>query len=269
MTVDDRDKDRRRPLALVTGASSGIGQAFVDLLASKGYDVVAVARTLAPIEDQAARLKADHGASIFAVGLDLTQPDAAESLVGRVKSTGKPLQLLINNAGFGVVGAFADLDRREQLAMIDLNARVVADLIHVFLPDLKTTRGGIINVASLSALMPMPYMAIYGATKSFVLTFSKLLRKELKSDGVRVTALCPGYTSSAFHKRAGVDKISLPKLLPKQTSKEVAERGYRAWSRGRAVVVTGVFNKLSAIMAKPLQPVMNLVGKEASKRING
>lgn len=220
-----------RPLALVTGASTGIGYAFVKLLAQEGYDIIAVARHTEPLEILKEPLADLCGARLFPLSLDLTESGAAERLQLAVSEQGCGLELLINNAGFGTIGAFAERVTQEQLSMIDLNLRVVAELSHAFLPELLDAKGGIINVSSLSAFAPMPYMTVYGASKSFVLTFSKMLHHELKPKGICVTALCPGYTESAFHDRAGVSKIKLPSLLPKQTADTVARAGFLAWKK--------------------------------------
>ena len=257
-----------RPLALVTGASTGIGYAFVKLLAQEGYDVIAVARSIEPLLALKEPLEALCGAALFPLSLDLTSPEAAQELSAKVADQGRGLSLLINNAGFGTIGAFEAMERQDQLSMIDLNLRIVTELTHVFLPQLLQTKGGIINVASLSAFAPMPYMAVYGATKSYLLTFSKMLHHEVKPKGVIVTALCPGYTQSAFHERAGVSKVKLPRVLPKETADSVAQKGFQAWKKGRVVIVPGLVNKLTALLATPLAPLMRFVGKEADKRIN-
>jgi short-subunit dehydrogenase len=261
--------DKPRPLALVTGASSGIGHAFVELLAADGYDVITVARSMAPMREHAAALKAAHGAEVYPLALDLTSAGAVDEMRQQASALGRPVSLLVNNAGFGVLGAFAEKSHQDGVGMVELNTRALVDVTHAFLPDLLETRGGLINVASLSAYMPMPWMSVYSASKAFALTFTRMLRVELKPQGVTVTALCPGYTTSAFHIRAGVDKVDLPAMMPMQSPQTVAEAGYRAWQSGRGVVVPGIANKLAALTARFIQPLINLLGAEANRRVNG
>lgn len=268
MKQDDTQSDTTRPLALVTGASTGIGRAFVALLAREGYDIIAVARSGEAMEEHGAELSTALGTSLTALALDLTVPGATDEVEEAVIADGRQLSLLVNNAGFGALGAFEEKVRADQLGMIDLNNRVVVDLTHRFIPHLIATQGGIINVASLSAYMPMPYLAIYSATKAFVKVFTKMLAIELSGKGVRITAVCPGYTTTQFHARAGVDQVGVPGFVPKQSSQSVAAQGYRAWQRGKTVVVTGWANKMTAWTAWGLQPVFNLVGRIANQRVN-
>lgn len=257
-----------RPLALVTGASTGIGRAFVALLARDGYDIIAVARSREPMEAQGVELARDHGASLTALVLDLTAPEATDKVYEAVECDGRRLSLLVNNAGFGVLGAFDAKPRADALGMVTLNTSVVVDLTHRFLPDLVATRGGVINVASLSAYMPMPWLTVYSATKSFVKIFTKMLAVEISAKGVRITAVCPGYTKTQFHARTGVDKVSVPGFVPMQSPEAVAAQGYRGWQRGKVIVVTGWANKLTACTAWLLQPVFNLIGRVANQRVN-
>ena len=171
------------------------------------------------------------------------------------------------SAGFGVVGAFHEAEVSDQIGMIDLNVRALAELTHLFLPELIVRRGGILNVASLSAFVPMPTMAIYGATKAFVLSFSKMLHDEVAPLGVRVTALCPGYTPTGFLARAGMGQVAVPKWVPGHSSEQVARIGLAGYDKGRAVVIVGFSNKLSALLARWLRPLMRLASKELSRRL--
>lgn len=257
-----------RPLALVTGASSGIGKAFVELLAREGFDLIAVARSGDAMKAHGAELAGAAGVRIDTLALDLTSAHAPGLVEEAVRQDGRPLSLLVNNAGFGILGSFADKDLADQVGMIDLNNRVMVELSHRFLPDLIKTGGGLINVASLSAWMPMPYLSVYSATKAFARVFTRMLAVELAGKGVRVTVVCPGYTTTRFHARAGVDKIKVPRIVPVQTSEAVAAEGYRGWRRGKTVVVTGRANKIAALTTRFIQPVLNLVGRQADRRIN-
>jgi hypothetical protein len=269
MTHGTNETNTSRPLALVTGASTGIGRAFVELLAGEGHDIIAVARSKEPMEAHGAELAQTCGASVTTLALDLTRDGAAEAVEEAVRRDGRPLCLLVNNAGYGVLGAFADKPRLEELGMMTLNNHVLVDLTHRFLPDLIRTRGGIINIASLAAWMPMPYLSVYSATKAFVKVFSKMLALEVKDKGVRVCAVCPGYTKTPFLERAGVDKVEIPRFVPMQTPQAVAAEGYGGWKRGRRVVITGRANRLTAYMAWGLQPVFNLIGRIADRRAGG
>ena len=153
-------------MALVTGASGGIGLALAELLAERGYDLILVARRAALLERIASDISAQYGCDVKCLVFDLQEPQAAGDLKRAVETLGFEIDLLVNNAGFGVVGAFHEAQASDQIGMIDLNVRALAELTHLFLPDLIARRGGILNVASLSAYVPMPTMAIYGATKS-------------------------------------------------------------------------------------------------------
>lgn len=257
-----------RPLAVVTGGSSGIGYAFVKELAGAGYDVIAVARHVEPLEALQTPLLTTTGARLTPLRLDLAVPDSHPALVEAVRAEGRPLALLVNNAGFGTLQAFADAPLEEQVAMLDVNLRAAFVLTRLFLPDLIATKGGIINTASLSAFSPLPYMSTYSATKAFLVSFSRTLHAELKPKGVTVTAVCPGYTRTAFHDRAGVSAVKVPWIVPAQSADQVARQGFAAYQRGKAVVVTGWPNKIAAALSGVLHPVMALVGREANRRVN-
>ncbi len=170
------------------------------------------------------------------VEADLAAPGAADSLVAEMERRGVRVTNLVNNAGFGLIGRAADLDRAEQLRMIDLNVRALTDLSLAFLPALRASRGGLMNVASMAAFYAGPGMATYYATKAFVLSFSQALAFEMKQEGVRVTALCPGPTKTEFFARAGVGDSPFGHM-PLASSMSVAEAGYKGFMRGKAVVV--------------------------------
>jgi len=225
---------------LITGASSGIGEAFARKLAARGRNVLLVARS----EDKLIALCNELGrlTSIRAqyVALDLQQPDAPLQLFEETKKRELEVEMLINNAGFGSMGEFAKLDLNRELDMIQLNVRSLVELTHRFLqPMRERRRGTIINVASTAGFQPVPYMATYAATKAFVLSFSEALWDENRVHGVHVMALCPGVTETNFFEAAGIDR---PPMRTVQTPEEVVETALRALNRKKSVVVSGWAN---------------------------
>jgi short-subunit dehydrogenase len=228
-----------RPVALVTGASMGIGEAFADALAARGYDLVLAARSTGALERIAERLRAAHGAAIENVTVDLSDVSTVEPLVARAEARFGRIDLLVNNAGFGAHGRFATLDAARQSEMIRLNVESLVALAHRVLPAMLARRsGGIINVASTAAFQPVPYMAVYGATKAFVLSFSEALHEEVRRSGVSVVALCPGATDTEFFDVAG-DDASVGK---RRDVRDVVRTGLNALDRNRAVAVDGFAN---------------------------
>jgi short-subunit dehydrogenase len=225
---------------LITGASSGIGEAFARKLAARGRNVLLVARS----EDKLIALCNELGrlTSIRAqyVALDLQQPDAPLQLFEETKKRELEVEMLINNAGFGSMGEFARLDLNRELEMIQLNVRSLVELAHRFLePMRERKRGTIINVASTAGFQPVPYMATYAATKAFVLSFSEALWDENRVHGVHVMALCPGVTETNFFEAAGIDR---PPMRTVQTPEEVVETALRALNRKKSLVISGWAN---------------------------
>lgn len=228
-------------VALVTGASAGLGVDFARQLAPKGYRLVLVARRKERIEALAAEL--GHAR---AVACDLSQPGAVATLMADLKAASETVSLLVNNAGFGLGGRFGDLDGARQRAMIDLNCGALVELVHAVLPDMRARKkGAILNVASTAAFQPGPGMAVYFATKAFVLSFSEALHEELKGEGIIVTALCPGPTATEFGQVAGFSgNGALDKLAAR--SEDVVRAGLDAVAARRAVVIPGLMNKAGA-----------------------
>lgn len=225
---------------LITGASSGIGEAFARKLAARGRNVLLVARS----EDKLIALCNELGrlTSIRAqyVALDLQQPDAPLQLFEETKKRELEVEMLINNAGFGSMGEFARLDLNRELEMIQLNVRAVVELTHRFLePMRERKRGTIINVASTAGFQPVPYMATYAATKAFVMSFSEALWDENRAHGVHVMALCPGVTETNFFEASGIDR---PPMRTVQTPEEVVETALRALNRKKSLVISGWAN---------------------------
>jgi short-subunit dehydrogenase len=232
-----------RPLALVTGASSGIGLAVARRLAVD-HDLVLVARSADKLAELAAALERDHGAAVRVVGADLGNPDGV-ARVAAALDAGRPVDVLVNNAGLGVFGEFAATRLDDELAMLALNVVALTALTKLVVPGMVARgRGRILNVASTAAFQPGPFMAVYFATKAYVLSFSEAIGAELEGSGVTVTALCPGPTASGFQAAAQMEssKLVSGKALP--TADEVAAAGVAAMQRGRRVAVVGVKNKL-------------------------
>lgn len=232
--------------ALITGASSGIGEAFARALAKPGDTLILVARSQGRLETLAAKLRADHGIAVEVIAADLSRAGSGSALAAEVAKRGLDVDLLINNAGFGSAGAFAKEDPARDAEMINLNVSAVVELAHAFLPAmLERGRGGILNVASVAGFQPTPNMAIYGATKAFVLSFSEALWAETRSRGVKVTALCPGPVDTPFFEATG--NPELRKAVPKNmfmTADQVARMALAALEAGQPVLVPGLTNKL-------------------------
>ena len=224
-----------RPRALVTGASSGIGEAFARALAARGQDLVLVARSAARLESLAAELGAAHGVHADVIVADLAEPSAADAIAAELAEREIEIGMLVNNAGFGSHGEFATLDGSRERDEIIVNAFAPVALTQALLPSMLARRhGAIINVASTAAFQPVPYMATYGATKAFVLSFSEALAEEVRSQGVLVVALCPGQTDTAFF-----ETIEDARIGRMRTTTQVVNTGLRALDRGQSVVIDG------------------------------
>jgi short-subunit dehydrogenase len=241
-----------RPVTLITGASAGIGVALAHVFAAHGHELVLIARREQRLAALADEIAAKGHPRPVVLPLDLAAAGVADRVGEALAARGLEPEIVVNNAGFGLVGEAATLDRAEQLAMIDVNVRALTDLSLAFVNSLERHRGGILNVASVAAFMPGPGMAVYYATKAYVLSFSEALHSELKPRGIRVTALCPGPVPTEFQARAGIAGDSYPSLLT-ESAQAVAEQGYRAVKDGRRMVVPGFANKVVTVLA-PLLP---------------
>ena len=229
-----------RPVALITGASAGLGVDFARQLSARGHRLVLVARRLDRMEALAAEL-----GNARAVAMDLAKPGAAARLLADVAKAGEQVEILVNNAGFGLRGLVAELDAARLREMIDLNIGTLTDLCRAVAPQMVARRsGGILNVASTAAFQPGPGMAVYFATKAFVLSFTEALHEELKPHGVKVTALCPGPTRTEFGSVAGFTSDRFDKLS--MESGPVVGAGLKGLDRNRAIVITGTLNKIIA-----------------------
>ena len=234
--------------ALITGASTGIGATFAEVLAERGHDLILVARSKDKLDALAARIHADTGRKVTVIAADLGLPESGVALARKVASLKLDVDLLVNNAGFGASGAFAKQPAVRYAEMIALNCTAVVDLVHAFLPSmLARGSGSILNVASVAAFQPLPYMAIYGATKAFVLSFTEGLWAELRGAGIRVSALCPGPVDTPFFEATGTPKLrkTVPKGLMMQP-RPVVEAALAALEAGRPVCIPGLPNKVVA-----------------------
>jgi hypothetical protein len=247
--------------ALVTGASMGIGVELARCFANAGYDLILTARSAEALDKLAAEFSAKYKVKAAAMPCDLGIIGAGDRLAAQIAERGLAVDVLVNNAGYGVAGAYNGSDRAEEMGMIDLNIRALAELTHIYWPRmLANRRGGVLNVASTAAFQPGPLMAIYYASKAFVLSFSEALWKEAEGTGVHVSCLCPGPTESNFRARAGTGKTRLSRNMgTPMTSAAVAKQGYRGFASNRRVVVTGARNRFLA-SAVPFLPRKTLLG---------
>ncbi len=238
----------RAGTALITGGSSGIGAAFARRLAQEGYDLILVARRRERLEALAEELMERHGVEVEALAADLAQAEGMAQVVKRIEETDE-LTLLINNAGFGTKGRFFKTDIDEQIAMVDVHVTAPARLTHAALPGmLARRRGGIINLSSVAAFLPIPGNVSYCATKSYVKTFSQTLQLELAGSGVRLQALCPGFTRTEFHDRMGTGRPPFPGLAW-LSPEEVVERSLTCLEREKVVCVVGFWYRLAVALA--------------------
>jgi short-subunit dehydrogenase len=233
--------------ALITGASGGIGYELAKLFAKDHHNVVLVARTAPRLAQFADELKAQFGIAAKAVPLDLTAAPAPQFLFDQLQREGIAVDILVNNAGYGLFGEFAKISLEENLGQIQLNITALTHLTKLFLgPMIERHSGRIMNVASTAGFQPGPLMAVYYATKAYVISFSEALANELKGSGVTVTCLCPGPTDTGLQERAGMENTRLVKTLRLMDAKTVARDGYRGLMSGRTLVVSGLRNWLLA-----------------------
>jgi short-subunit dehydrogenase len=250
-----------RPVALITGASAGIGTALAQIFAAQGHEIVLTARREPELRALANAIAMGGKKRPHIIAIDLALADAPVRLESELRARELEPQYVVNNAGFGLLGPAADLDRAQQLAMIDLNVRTLTDLSLRWIESLERHRGGILNVASIAGFMPRPGMAVYHATKAYVISFSEALHVELGARGVRVTALCPGPVPTEFMERAGIPDDYFPRFLPRSAGR-VAREGYDGLMRGKRVVVPGSTNKILTTLARllPRWLVLAMVG---------
>ncbi|MFY9310577.1 MAG: SDR family oxidoreductase [Bacteroidia bacterium] len=233
--------------AVITGASSGIGLELAELFAKNKVNLVLVARSESKLKELAEKLQKQYAVKVHLLAKDLSNYDTAKEVFDWCGSQGVTVDFLVNNAGFGDFGMFSESRWDKQLQMINLNITTLTYLTHLFLPSMVNRKNGrVLNVASTAAFQPGPLMAVYYATKAYVLHFSEAVANELSGTGVTVTALCPGATESGFQAAADMQESKLVKGKKLPTSKEVAEYGYRAMMQGKAVAIHGTVNYLMA-----------------------
>lgn len=233
--------------ALITGASGGIGYDLAKEFASHGYHVVLLARSKEKLEQLAQELSKAYGIQATVLAQDLGAPAAPQQIFEQLEKAGITIDVLVNNAGFASYGFFHELDMQKELEMIQLNVMALVHLTRLFLPGMVARQSGkILNIASTAAFQPGPLMAVYYATKAFVLSFSEAIANELENTGVTVTALCPGPTESGFQARAAMEDSKLVQsgLMDSAT---VAKAGYEGLMQGKTVVIPGLFNKVGAL----------------------
>jgi len=229
-------------VTLITGASSGIGEAFARKLAARGQNLLLVARTEEKLVMLCNEVVRSHNIRAEYFAVDLSLPDAPQRLFEETRKRDLQIDLLINNAGFGSMGEFAKLDLDRELNMIDLNIRSLVELTHRFIQPMRERKSGaIMNVASTAAFQPVPFMATYAATKAFVLSFSEALWEENRAFGIKVMALCPGVTETNFFEAARGEK---PPARASQTPEEVVDTALRGLARGKSHIISGWVNRV-------------------------
>lgn len=236
-------------VAVVTGASAGIGVELARQLAARGYDLVLAARRKDRLAELAAEIHTQYGVKALACPLDLAQVHAAEKLHAFTQEHHQDVSLLVNNAGFGWDGVTADMPARVAEEMIHLNMLTLTQACRLFAPDLiRRGGGGILNVSSVAGMTPMPRFAVYAATKAYVNSFSQALAVELEPQGVRVCCVCPGGTSTEFAQVSGREEDKLPFL--RMSAEEVARLGLKGFDRGETLTVTGPLNRAAAVFSR-------------------
>jgi short-subunit dehydrogenase len=256
-----------RPLALVTGSSSGIGEELARVLAREDWDLVLVARNADRLRALGEEFRAAHGVESQVVPADLRDPAAPEAIWKAVGE--RPLDALVNNAGYGVGGAVAETPFAAEVGMFQVNVMSVVALTKLALPGMVARRRGrILNVASMAAFQPCPFVAGYYASKACLLSYTEALAEELRGTGVTATCLCPGPTRTDFYRRAGLEGVGYASLLGLASARGVAEIGYRAMMAGRPLVVPGLLNRLLVLSVRliPRRLVVRIMRRLAERR---
>jgi uncharacterized protein len=261
-----------RPTALITGASTGIGRALAHQFAGQDYDLVLVARNQEALEEVGRALPGSprgpdkvRATKAEIIAIDLSQPRSATALLEQLSTRGIQVDVIVNNAGFGLQGEFAEISLARQLEMIQLNVTTVTELTRLLLPGMLLRRsGGVLNVASTAAFQPGPLMAVYYATKAYVLSFTEAIAEEVAGRGLKVSCVCPGPTHTEFAARASMTRTNLFQGSVMGVD-EVAREAFDGWNAGKVVVVPGFKNRRGALVVR-LAP-RSLV-RRAVKRLN-
>jgi short-subunit dehydrogenase len=231
---------------LVTGASSGIGLELARVFAANGCNLVVTARSEERLEQLAQELRSDYGAEVLVLVADLTDPNSPATIFDAVRDRGVTVDIVVNNAGFGTIGTFHEVPLRRHLDIVQVNLVALTHLTRLFLPTMvKRGQGGVLNVASTAAFQPGPGMAVYFATKAYVLSLTEALAEELAGTGVTSTCLAPGPTATDFESNAEMEGVLLFRLGT-MTARNVARAGYRGFRRGKVLVVPRITNRLAA-----------------------
>jgi len=247
------DQPTARRLALITGASGGIGLALARCAAADGFDTILVARREGALQTLANDLAEGFRGQHHVIVADLLASDAARELADELRRRGLSPHVLVNNAGVGSFGEFTLTDRDQQLALVQLNVNALVELTHRLLPEIAARDWGrVLNVASTAAFQPGPFMASYYASKAFVLSFSEALHEELRGCGTAVTALCPGPVNTEFQHTAGLGESRLAPWFARNGAPGVARAGWEGCMAGRAVVIPGALNKAHSIAVRLL-----------------
>lgn len=234
--------------ALITGASGGIGYDLAKMAGADGRNLILVARSAEKLNALAVELRKNKNTEVVTIAVDLSDEKGVNKLLDEIASQNLKVEILVNNAGFGDFGDFSKADLSKNMEMIRLNIGALTQLTHAIMQQmLGSGKGRIMNVASTAAFLPGPGMAVYYASKAYVLSFSEALARELKGSGVTVTAFCPGPTDTSFATAAGLGKSLMHRMLPPATSAEVAKAGYKAMMKGKTIEIPGFMNKLTAL----------------------
>jgi hypothetical protein len=257
-----------KPVTVITGASAGIGVALARVFARHGHELALIARREDRLHALADDIAAAGAQRPIVIAADLFKTGAGRLIGETLAAQGAEPQFVVNNAGFGLVGSASALDREEQLRMIDLNVRALTELSLAFVDSLARHRGGLLNVGSVAGFLPGPGMAVYYASKAYVLSFTEALHNELGPRGIRVAVLCPGPVPTEFAERAGVSGKTLAPSILTQSADDVAEAGYRGLMGGRRTIVPGLLNRLTVLLIRllPRRVVLGIVDSRQRRR---
>jgi len=238
---------KTKKVALITGASTGLGKEFAIIHAKNGDDVIIIARSEEKLQELKKELEAKYAVNVLVIARDLSQPNAPKEIYDEVKAAGLEIDYLVNNAGFGGIGKFHEREWKNDLSMINLNIVALTALTRFFLPDfVKRNSGKILNVSSTASLLPGPLQAVYYATKAYVTSFSNALAEELSDTQITVTALLPGATETEFGKVSGMDKTSM--FQKTANASIVAQNGFEAMMKGKLNVISGMTTSQKIMM---------------------
>jgi uncharacterized protein len=261
--------EQNRKTVLITGASSGIGYELAKIFARNGFDLVLVARSELKLVNSALEFAQQYGIKAIPISKDLSESNAAQELYELMKAQDIAIDILINNAGFGAFGPFVQTSWEEEQKMIQVNMTLLTELSKLFAADMVKRRfGKILNVASTAAFQPGPLMAVYYATKAYVLSFSEALANELQGTGVTVSCLCPGPTETDFNKRANISASKLVRSNMRMQAEPVARIGYKGLMRGKRLIIPGMKNKMfvQAVRFLPRQMLTAIIRRVQDKR---